>query len=54
MPAAGIAMSPLADWTMSGESMVTNAANDPLVPGPGLLSMLAPMVLGENGDPKDP
>jgi monoterpene epsilon-lactone hydrolase len=54
LPAAGIAMSPLADWTMSGESMVYNAANDPLVPGPGMLSMLAPMVLGENGDAKNP
>lgn len=54
LPAAGIAISPLADWTMSGDSMVTNADKDPLVPGPGLLSMLAPMVLGESGDPKDP
>ncbi|HVE28176.1 MAG TPA: alpha/beta hydrolase [Sporichthya sp.] len=54
LPAAGMAMSPLADWTMSGESMVTNADKDPLVPGPGLLSMLAPMVLGEGGDAKDP
>lgn len=54
LPAAGIAMSPVADWTLSGESMVTNAANDPLVPGPDLLAMLRTMVLGEDGDGKDP
>lgn len=54
LPAAGIAMSPLADWTMSGDSMITNADKDPLVPGPAMLSMLAPMVLGENGDAKNP
>jgi monoterpene epsilon-lactone hydrolase len=53
LPAAGIAMSPLADWTLSGDSMVTNAANDPLVPGPGLLEMLRQMVVAE-GDPASP
>lgn len=54
LPAAAVALSPWVDFTMSGESMVTNAAHDPLVPGPDLLAMLVPMVIGENGDPKDP
>lgn len=53
LPAAAVALSPWVDFTLSGESMVTNAANDPLVPGPDLLAMLVPMVIGE-GDPKDP
>jgi epsilon-lactone hydrolase len=54
LPAAGVAISPVTDWTLSGESMVSNAASDPLVPGPDLLAMLRPMVLGEHGDPRDP
>lgn len=54
LPAAGVALSPLTDWTLSGDTMVSNAANDPLVPGPDLLAMLKPMVLGENGDERHP
>lgn len=54
LPAAGLAVSPVADWTISGESMITNAANDPLLPGPDLVAMLRPMLLGETTDPADP
>jgi epsilon-lactone hydrolase len=53
-PAGGVAMSPWADFTLSGDSMTTNAANDPLVPGPDLLAMMGPMVIGEDGDASDP
>lgn len=51
LPAAGLAVSPLADWTVSGGSMVTNAANDPLLPGPDLVLMLRSMLLAEGTDP---
>ena len=52
-PACGISLSPMADFTLSGESLVTNAANDPLVPGAALLEPLMAMVLGESGIAKD-
>lgn len=54
LPAAGLAVSPLADWTVSGESMVTNAAHDPLLPGPDLVHMLGSMLLAGTTDPADP
>ncbi|WP_051471195.1 alpha/beta hydrolase [Patulibacter minatonensis] len=53
-PAAGVSISPWADFTLSGESMTTNAANDPIVPGPDLLAMMAGMIIGEDGDPRNP
>lgn len=53
-PAAGVFLSPLADMTLTGESMQTNAANDPLLPGEGLLGVLVPMILGEHGRREDP
>lgn len=52
-PAAGVMISPWADFTLTGESMTTNAANDPLAPGPGLLEMLIPMIISEDVDRKD-
>ncbi len=54
LPAAAVAMSPWADFTLSGESMVTNAANDPLVPGPDLLAMIKTMVVAADHDMTDP
>lgn len=48
LPAAGLAVSPLADWTASGDSMTTNADSDPLLPGPGMVLMLRPMLVGDD------
>lgn len=54
LPAAGVVVSALTDWSISGESMVTNAANDPLLPGPPLVEMIGSMLLGPDGDRRDP
>jgi monoterpene epsilon-lactone hydrolase len=54
LPAAGVSLSPWADFKLAGESMKTNADKDPLVPGPDLLAMMVTMVIGEDGDPGDP
>jgi monoterpene epsilon-lactone hydrolase len=52
-PAAGVSISPVADWTFTGESMTTNAAVDPLVPGPAMLEGMRTMVVPEGWDPRD-
>jgi epsilon-lactone hydrolase len=54
LPAACVSLSPWADFKLAGESMKTNADKDPLVPGPDLLAMMVPMVIGEDGDPGNP
>jgi epsilon-lactone hydrolase len=53
LPAGAVAISPWADFSLSGESMTTNADHDPLVPGPDLLRMMVQMIIGD-GDPADP
>jgi monoterpene epsilon-lactone hydrolase len=52
-PAAGVIVSPVADWTFSGESMTTNAALDPLVPGPAMLEGMRGMVVPDGWDHQD-
>jgi monoterpene epsilon-lactone hydrolase len=54
LPAAGVALSPWADFALAGDSMTSNADKDPLVPGPALLQMMVTMVIGEGADAKDP
>lgn len=54
LPAAGVAISPWADFRLAGESMTTNAESDPLVPGPELLRMMVQMIIGDDGDPTNP
>lgn len=54
LPAAGVAISPWADFRLAGDSMTSNADKDPLVPGPQLLQMMVHMIIGESGDPANP
>ncbi len=52
LPAAAVAISPWTDLTLSGESMQTMAAADPMVTEPGLQRMAEWFLDG--GDPRDP
>ncbi|MGQ0623138.1 MAG: alpha/beta hydrolase [Sporichthyaceae bacterium] len=54
LPGCGVAISPWTDFTLSGESMVSNAANDPLVPGSALMEMIRSMVVPEGFDYRNP
>ncbi len=53
LPACGVAMSPWADGTLSGDSVEENAEADAIV-GPEFLSGLADLRFGEDGDRRDP
>jgi monoterpene epsilon-lactone hydrolase len=53
LPACGVAMSPWADGTLSGDSVKENADTDAIV-GPEFLAGLADLRFGEDGDRRDP
>lgn len=52
LPAAGVCISPWTDLALTGDSMQTRAAADPLVDRPGLEDMAAKYLNG--ADPRDP
>jgi epsilon-lactone hydrolase len=53
LPCCGVAMSPWADGTLSGDSVKENAETDAIV-GPEFIGGLADLRFGEDGDRRDP